>query len=99
MGNHPTLQASLMPQLNALIAVAKKLEYDGAFDSAEMLYRKAVSTSELFYGSSSPRTGLAVLELMTFCEKHKNDTEAADLWKRLRAIVSESPNNSQILAK
>jgi hypothetical protein len=75
--------------VDALVALAKKLEGDGATESAERLYRKAVDTSELFYGSSSPRTGLAVLELMTFCEKHKNDTEAADLWKRLRVILLE----------
>lgn len=74
-------------QIDALVAVAKKLERDGATECAEGLYRKAVSTSELFYGPSSPRTGLAVLELMSFCESHDNDTEAADLWKRLRVIV------------
>lgn len=76
-------------QIDALMAIAKKLEHDGATECAEGLYRKAVSTSELFYGVSSPRTGLAVLELWCFCENHKNDAEAADLWKRLRLILSE----------
>lgn len=74
-------------QIDALVAVAKKLEHDGAVDSAERLYRKAVSASELFYGQFSPRTGLAVLELMSFCQNHDNDTEAASLWNRLRVIV------------
>lgn len=74
-------------QINALMAMAKKLEHDGATASAEGLYRKAVSTSELFYGPGSPRTGLAVLELMSFYENHNNDAEAAYLWKRLRVIV------------
>jgi len=74
-------------QIDALVAVAKKLEHDGAAECAEELYRKAVSTSELFYGASSPRTGLAVLELMSFCESHDNKAEAASLWKRLRVIV------------
>lgn len=76
-------------QIDALVAIAKKLELDGATDCAEGLYRKAVSTSELFFGVSSPRTGLAVLELMCFCENHNNNMEAADLWKRLRVIVLE----------
>ena len=76
-------------QVDALITVAKKLEQDGAADCAEGVYRKAVSTSELFFGVSSPRTGLAVLELMNFCEKNNNDEEAADLWKRLRVILLE----------
>lgn len=75
-------------QIDALMAVAKKLERDGAPECAEGLYRKAVSTSELFYGASSPRTGLALLELMSFCESHDNEAEAASLWKRLRVIVS-----------
>ncbi|MCC7530822.1 MAG: hypothetical protein IT342_20035 [Candidatus Melainabacteria bacterium] len=64
-------------QIEALMVVAKKLERDGSAECAEGLYRKAVSTSELFYGPSSPRTGLAVLELMSFCENHNNDAEAA----------------------
>lgn len=76
-------------QIDALVAIAKKLERDGAIECAEGLYRKAVSTSELFYGVSSPLTGLAVLELMSFCQNHNNDTEAANLWKRLRVIVLE----------
>ena len=76
-------------QIDALMAIAKKLELDGATDCAEGLYRKAVSTSELYFGVSSPRTGLALLELMSFCENHNNDTEAANLWKRLRVILSE----------
>ncbi|MCC7527089.1 MAG: hypothetical protein IT342_01130 [Candidatus Melainabacteria bacterium] len=74
-------------QIDALMAIAKKLEMDGATECAEGLYRKAVSTSELFYGPSSPQTGLAVLELMNFCENHDNDTEAENLWNRLRVIV------------
>lgn len=72
--------------VDALMALATKLEQEGATDSAERLYRKAVNTSELFYGASSPRTGLAILELMNFCEKHNNDVEAANLWKQLRVI-------------
>lgn len=75
--------------VDALVALATKLEHDGATESAERLYRKALNTSELLYGVSSPRTGLAILELMNFCEHHKNDEEAAVLWKRLRAIVLE----------
>ena len=77
-------------QIDALVAIAKKLEHEGATECAEGLYRKAVSTAELFFGVSSPRTGLAVLELMSFCENHNNDTEAENLWKRLRVIVLES---------
>lgn len=75
--------------VDALTALAQKLEQDGETCNAERIYRKAVSTSEVFYGDSSPRTGLAVLELMSFCENHNKDAEAADLWKRLRIIVME----------
>lgn len=88
-----------MSQLDALMAIAKKFEYEGAIDSAEMLYRKAVNTSELFYGAASPRTGLAVLELMSFCENHKSNAEAATLWKRLRDIVLELPDHDQDFGK
>ena len=77
-------------QIDALMAVAKKLEHDGATECAGRLYRQAVCTCELLYGKSSPRTGLAILELMSFCEKHNSDAEAANLWKRLRSIVLES---------
>lgn len=38
-------------QIDAFMAAAKKLEHDGLDESAEGLYRKAVSTSELFYGA------------------------------------------------
>lgn len=72
--------------VDALVALATKLEQDGATDSAERLYRKAVNTSALFYGASSPKTGLAILELMNFCENHNNDLEAANLWQQLRVI-------------
>lgn len=71
------------------MAAARKFEHDGAAECAERLYRKAVSTSELFYGVYSPQTGIAVLELMSFCQNHDNDTEAANLWRRLTAIVLE----------
>lgn len=76
-------------QIDALMAVAKKLESDGVAGSAERLYRKAVNTSELLYGPASPKTGLALLELMAFYESHDNSQEAESLWKRLRLIVSE----------
>ncbi|MBA3992559.1 MAG: hypothetical protein C0469_03460 [Cyanobacteria bacterium DS2.3.42] len=76
-------------QIEALVAVAKKLEDNGAIVRAEQLYRQTVNTSEFLYGAVSPITGLAVLELMSFCENHNNRAEAANLWKRLRVIVLE----------
>ncbi len=76
-------------RVDALMAIAKKLEREGVTDGAEQLYRKAVNTSELLYGPASPRTGLALLELMTFCESHDNSQEADNLWKRLRIVFLE----------
>lgn len=74
-------------QIDALIAVAKKLEREGATERAEQLYRQAVNTSEFLYGAASPRTGLVILELMDFCESHDNESEAHKLWTRLRGIL------------
>lgn len=82
--------------VEALMAMAKKLEGDGETGSAERLYRKAVATSEVFYGNSSPRTGLAVLELMSFCENHNYDAEVANLWNWLRIIFAEQAKNTEM---
>lgn len=75
-------------QIDALIALAKKLKGEGSLELAERRYQQALQTADLIYGPSTAEAGLVILEVITFYEDHGNAKDADQLRKRLKDIFA-----------
>lgn len=75
-------------QIDALIALAKKLKAEGSPEQAERRYQQALQTADQIYGPGTPETGLVILEVITFYEDCGNAKDTEQLRKRLKDIFA-----------